>query len=288
MSTKIYDGKRLPDMSVLELHKFCQKLRAKLLPIAQTEYFKLMAQIAQDVYVYVLTGKNISEYPVNMLELGKPSTDFSPYEVFIFAKCQTEKLVMNTSNAIRRIDAVFDADFDVTLCVFPLPNKTLCIPYANHDKLHKHLFAVEEFADYAYWNNTDPASNVMSDEWEQRKIDWHNALPGAGVPRDNGMLFKIIDAPYDIVNRTCVTIDTIKPFFISDDELCKKIAKASVLEREFQKAVDELGGDWVRNGYKGLRKAQQYIDSHKDEVEAAANDLKNVVECSEFFKTQTE
>jgi hypothetical protein len=283
MSTKIYDGKRLPDMSVLELHQFCQKLKAQLLPIAKTEYFKIMAQIAQDAYVYAMTGKNISDYPVNMSELGKPNADFSLYEVFLFAKQQTEKMVTNTSNAIRRIDAVSDADFDVTLCVFPLPDKTLCIPYANHDKLHESLFSVEEFADYAYWNNTDPASNVTSDEWEQRKIDWHTALPGAGVPRDNGMLFKIIDAPYDIVNRTYATIDMIKPFFISDDELRKKVAKSSILEREFQKAVDELGGDWVRNGYKGWCKAQEYVKTHGDEIDQMANELKKTVKFSEFF-----
>jgi hypothetical protein len=288
MSTKIYDGKRLPDMSVLELHQFCQKLKATLLPVVKIEYIKLIATITQSAYMYMITGQNICKYSVNMKELGEPNSEFSSHEIFFFAKEQADKLITNTSNATRRIDSESDADFDVSLCVFPLHDKILCIPYANHETLREVLFSADEFSDYGYWNNTDPPTDMSNDEWRQRKIDWYEALPGPGIPRENGMVFQIIDAPYDVLQRLYVTLDDIIPYFISNEELCKEYAKNSIFEHEFQRCVKELGGDWIRNGYRCLRQAQEYVKSHEDEVQRIDDSLKSTVKCMEFFQEDSQ
>lgn len=288
MSTKIYDGKKLPNMSVLELHQFCKKLKSKLLPIANVEYYKLVAKISQSAYVYLATGQNICDYTVDMPKLGNSLDQTSKYELLSFAREQASKLVANTSAAIRRIDSEPDADFDVSICVFPLSDKILCIPYANHDALHDELFKTEEFEEYGYWNNTDKPLNLTDDEWHQRKCDWDDALPGIGVPRDCGMLFKIIDAPYDIVGKTLLTIDDMVPYFVSNQALCEKLAKNYIFEREFQKSVEERGGDWRMHGYSCLREAQKYVESHRDEIDEMVKHYINTVRCHEFFNSEDE
>lgn len=287
MSTKIYDGKRLPDMSVLELHRFCQKLKANLLPTANIEYCKLVAKIAQSAYMYIQTGQNICDYSVDMTKLSKGCA-INKYELFSFAREQANKLVLNTSAAIRRVDAESDADFDVSICVFPISDKILCIPFANHDELHKKLFETEEFEDYGYWNNVDAPKNICDEEWARRKEDWNEALPGIGVPRDCGMLFKIIDAPYDVIGKTIITIDNILPHFLSDHELCEKFAAKSVLEREFQKHIEEFGENWMQHGYSCLRKAQKYVEEHQEEVKKITEELRETVKCKEFFVREKE
>jgi hypothetical protein len=285
MSTKIYDGKRLPDMSVLELHQFCQRLKAKLIPIAKTEYCKLAANIAQSAYMYTITGQNICDYSVDMTSLTKNGTTIDKYSLFSFARDQASKLVVNTSAAIRRMDSEPDADFDVSICVFPIHDKILCIPFANHDSLHDALFSTEEFVEYGYWNNVDPPAKISNDEWHRRKEDWDEALPGIGVPRDCGMLFKIIDAPYDVVGKTILAIADIAPYFKSNKELCNLYAEKIIFEREFQKKVEELGGDWMKHGYTCLRSARIYVDSHQDEVDMLSEDYRDAVKCLEFFSS---
>lgn len=283
MSTKIYDGKKLPDMSVFELHRFCQRLKANLFPIAKTEYCKLIAKIAQSAYMYAITGQNICDYSVDMTSAGSIDKHNEPHEMFSFARDQASKLVLNTSAAIRRVDSEPDADFDVSICVFPISDKLLCIPFANHDELHKKLFETEEFEEYGYWNNVDAPKNISEEEWCQRKHDWDEALPGVGVPRDCGMLFKIIDAPYDVLGKSLITIDDIFPHFISNQELCEKFAEKFVLEREFQKVIEPYGDDWIHHGYSCLRKAQKYVEEHRCEVEKIAEELGETVKCKEFF-----
>lgn len=288
MSTKIYDGKKLPNMSVLELHRFCQKLKAELLPVAKTEYCKLVAKIAQSAYMYMVTGQNICDYTIDMPNVDIIDKRNDPYGIFSFAREQANKLVLNTSAAIRRVDSEPEADFDVSICVFPIHDKTLCIPFANHDELHKKLFETKEFEEYGYWNNVDAPKGVSDEEWARRKADWDEALPGIGVPRDCGMLFKIIDAPYDVIGKILITVDDILPHFISDEGMCEKFAGKIVFEREFQKAIEPYGKDWMQHGYSSLRKAQKYVEEHRDEVNNIADGYRDVVKCEEFFKKRNE
>ena len=74
-----------------------------------------------------------------------------------------------------------DLDITGSLCLFPIKDKILGIPYINHELL-EHFNTCDRHVEYGYWNNVDPLETCTEEEWEQRKVDWDNALPGHGIP----------------------------------------------------------------------------------------------------------
>lgn len=288
MSTKIYDGKKLCDISLYELNQFYKQLRKELIPVVKREYNKLVAKVAQEIYVYMKTGIYPGEYGLNLKEIQEKQHTWNAFNILDYANKFVRDTVMRTSSAVFVKDAEPDADFDVSLCVFPIKNKILCIPQANHPVLNKVLCDRPEFIEYGYWNNTDPPSNVSASEWEQRKLDWTEALPGVGVPREHGIVIKVIDSPLDAI---CY-LDEVKMNFIAylidDEKVLGNVARTAIIERKFNElmAVDEAhsrGSNGTSNIYKCLRLAHEYFGSHPEEFEFEKDTYRNMFNSCEFF-----
>ncbi|MFE8701087.1 hypothetical protein ACFYKX_10820 [Cytobacillus sp. FJAT-54145] len=82
------------------------------------------------------------------------------------------------------------ADFDFKASFFVCQNsRVLLLLYAEQRELHEFFESHPEVSYYGYWNNTEPDEEVSEEEWEQRKADWDEALPGIGVPRHSMMQF---------------------------------------------------------------------------------------------------
>lgn len=269
MSTKIYNGMKLPNMSVFELNEMYKILRSKLIPIAQQEYYKFVAKIYQAAYVYVKLGVNICEYNIDMTNLP-PKADSD--EILLFAKREACDIISKTRNAVLWSDAEPDADFEVSLCVLPIPETILCIPCANNNELSKELhrilkeyFHVEE---YGYWDNTDKPDELTDDEWDKRRDDWNKALPDAlGVPRQNGFVIKLVDSEFDLTKRLGGDPKFIMPYVESDEVLCKKAAKEHFVKEKYTEYVHDFESDENISVYKAWRLAVEYIQKNPEKVE---------------------
>ena len=285
MSTKIYNGKIIKNMSVFELNEFRKALRKEMIPVAQEQYYKMMAHIMQTAYVMHVTGVNICKYSVELRE-----HDGTPIDIKRIGRKAADDLVTKTSNAVFTYDSEDDADYDVNVCVFPLENKMLAIYYAHNDELYSILKANPAFSDYGYWNNTDKPDDVSEEEWEQRKIDWDNALPGCGVPRVAGITLDIISSKYDI-NRYVDDFAHVSKWFKSDEEIIHAVAKQKAMDEEWTRQMEAAGFpkdkkiDNMVNVpvMKILRKTEEALAAHPEVVENYKKDMVGKINTMEFF-----
>lgn len=270
MSTKIYNGLKLPNMSVFELNEMYKILRSKLIPIAQQEYYKFIAKIYQSAYVYVKLGVNICEYDINMSNLP-PDADND--EILLFAKREACNIISKTRNAILWSDAEPDADFEVSLSILPISDAILCIPSVNNSILSKELktllidyFHVQE---YGYWDNTDMPDELTEDEWNKRRDDWNKALPDAlGVPRQNGFVIKLVDSEFDLTKRTGGVPKFIMPYVESNEVLCRKAANGKLTMEKYQEYIHDFDlADGNISVYKAWKLAREHIENNPEKVE---------------------
>jgi hypothetical protein len=290
MSTTIYNGKRLPEMSVYELNEFYKRLRGELIPMAKREYYKLIVKVCQEIYVYLQTGEYPGHYDLNLNEIKENRQAFksNAKDMLIYAQDFVNNTVRKTSAAVFTYDSESDADFDVSLVVIPIDDKILCMPYANHGVLYDALTNRSELSDYGYWNNTDKPKDISESEWEQRKHDWDKALPRIGVPKENGIVLHIVDAVEDIIELNHINVrQNFMCFLMDDDELLTKVANGVILNREYNKLIEKYtGGDQakaIQVGMKCLRLATEHIKNHPDEVEVEKENYKHMFNSKEFF-----
>jgi hypothetical protein len=292
MSTKIHDGKRLPNMTAYELNNFYQRIRMALLPVAIKEYQQLIARIAQSVYVYLTTGIDLCEYDLDLNDIKEKGITLNAMAIAKYAKHHANRLVKKTSKAILWEDAEMSADFDVSICFLPLADKTLCIPSANNAALMHELTAFPEFIDYGYWNNTDPPKNISEQEWSQRKTDWHNALPGIGVPRENGFVVKVIDAVMDIVYNVdcCANIyHNIQKHLDNDDDLASRVAYRSLVDKKFNELLPKYeDANSGMSTYRIFCTAMHHVDKQKDVLAAETEKYRSIVNSHQFFASLLE
>lgn len=276
MSTKIYNGLKLPNMSVFDLNEMYKTLRSNLIPIAQQEYYKFIAKIFQSAYVYSKLGVSICEYDVDMNNLPPEADDD---EMLLFAKREACNIISKTRNAILWADAEADADFEVSLCILPVSDSILCIPCANNNELNKELqrimmeyFHVEK---YGYWDNTDKPDELTEAEWNKRKNDWSRALPDSlGVPRQNGFVIKLVDSEFDLTKRLGGIPKFIMPYVEPNEDLCKKAAKEKLVMEKYQEYIHDfdLAGGNV-SVYKAWTLAVEYIKNNPEKVEKLTADF---------------
>lgn len=290
MSTTIYRGKRLQDMSVYQLNQFYKKLRSELVPAAKTEYYKLVVKVSQEIYVYLMTGQYPGHYDIDLKKIDEKSAEFRADAKSILEHSRefVNNMITKTSSAIFSYDAESDADLDVSLVVIPIKDKTLCLPYANHDDLYNLLIKRDEITEYGYWNNTDPPEDMNECEWDQRKADWDEALPSIGIPKNNGMVLHIVDAVSDILEYHYIDIrDKFMSHMIDDEEFLTKVANGVILHREYMKLMEsddvEEGRDKISVAMRCLRISTEYIKDHPEEVEETKSIYRPMLNSKEFF-----
>ena len=290
MSTTIYRGKRLQDMSVYQLNQFYKKLRSELVPAAKREYYKLVVKVSQEIYVYLMTGEYPGHYHIDLKKIDEKSVELraDANAILEHAREFVNQMVTQTSQAVFAYDSESEADFDVSIVVIPIHDKTLAMPYADHDVLYKLLTNRPEITEYAYWNNTDHPEDISDDEWEHRKVDWDEALPNIGIPKNNGMVLHIVDAVSDILEHHYIDIKSnFMSFLIDDDEFLTKVANGVILHREYMKLMESGnendGRDKITSAMRCLRLATEYIKDHPEEVEETKAIYKPMINSSEFF-----
>jgi len=155
MSTKIYNGGRLPLTSLEVLLCWCREAR-KVLVEARAEQLRSRYTLKQ--YRKERDELQKRAWRIETTCLRDPAADFS-----------------------------FNATF------FPLREATLVIPFQDNPGMLKAWNRLPYLIEYGYWNNTDIPAECTDTEWSQRKDDWDLALPGSGVPQDHGFDFIFTD-----------------------------------------------------------------------------------------------
>lgn len=96
-----------------------------------------------------------------------------------------------TAESNGRTDRVLDylLSMRAELCIMPTKDKILAIPYFNQHGWNEKLLEMPWVKEYGYWDNTDQPDDMSDADWEQRKIDWDDALGSehfSGIPAAAG------------------------------------------------------------------------------------------------------
>lgn len=173
MSTKIYDGMIFTDHpSMYALNRRFSFIREEIQELFRKKY-----------------NQSIITYAVDLIDkkaLGQPlhvnATSF-PRKVITEACSRVEERWKKIKKTGLRDP---DFDFYAEVSVFPLRNKMLMMPFIENREALELLKRQPWIKPYGYWDNVDPDESCSPREWEQRKKDWHKALPGIGVPSQCG------------------------------------------------------------------------------------------------------
>lgn len=166
MSTKISHGYRLPKLTLDELHLFCQKARTALRDQIKTSIAKAYAIIGQTII------DSQSLHLPNNFQFGKNKVELNGS----IQNCVGSILcaAQHEIKMSKRRDQEFDFQCDFTIHV--LPDKILCLFYAEQDEFVQVWESLPEVQEYRYCNNTDRPQNITEVEWERRGNEWDATL----------------------------------------------------------------------------------------------------------------
>ena len=263
MSTKIYDGLQIKYMSMQNLNEYFKNLRKELIPIANEEYLKVLARIVECFVVYAQTNVQLNSPIKNYSVLKNNSKNEIRY--------QSEKVALEIMKSNKAAETIMeyesDLDFDVKISIFPINKKLLALPYVSNERLKKELLSKPEIMEYGYWNNVDRPENISSAAWKRRKNNWDKALPGLGIPSENGFLFEILDSKMHAFTFIS-DFKKLYPYFSSNDKLEKEVAFNMLLNKKYDEFKEITPPEELeRNTMSIYFKARDYIKAHPEELE---------------------
>lgn len=184
MSTKIFNGYMLPNMSLKNLDAFVKKARKKMLE-AHNEMGEEMTikKAVRFLDMHCIYGAEKFE---DVSQDGMKFRDtYSPY---LWAYFGLNEKAQKAEQSDRRTDS--DYDFKSNLCLFPIRGKILAMFFSQHQRFTDVWNSFDEVSEYNYWNNTDKPDELTDEQWERRRKDWDTALPGIGIPSENGFIIE--------------------------------------------------------------------------------------------------
>lgn len=165
MSTKIYNGYRIPMMPFDHLHTFIAGFMQTVRSVATTEASRRVTALA----VEILDSLRLREpLPPFAAEIVSDSLEWTPKSVA--RVCVTKRITKARQQNER--DPAYD--FDCSLTFIPHGKKILALCYSEQfEHLWRAFPGVEE---YGYWNNTDKPDDVSDAAWRRRSDDWDAAI----------------------------------------------------------------------------------------------------------------
>lgn len=162
-----------PSAYVLRLRM--QELRDKAHEILNRLFIKKVAEDCCDL----LDSKALRKSPYNIIL--KDSTKHSDVLFTAIAHVNASNLECQKRGSR---NPYYDFNFEVE--IIPLKNKILLLPFTEQSECLALIRDQPWIQSYGYWNNSDPEEGVSEKEWSQRENDWNLALPGIGIPAENG------------------------------------------------------------------------------------------------------
>lgn len=232
MSTKIYNGYKIKNLTTKELKEFVDELKDKFEKIyrekfinsfslhmvsfldnlsildAEYKYTKNSSQIEKelkDLYfhqipVQKIVNRHLMKKPLNptMDEVLKYFDGFWGSCIEVFYNEVSNLSICKDIAEIPNIDS-----FNCEMCIYPLEDKILLQAFGDLDTYFQNICYSRKKVDkefckkyglvfYGYWNNIEKPNNVTKKEWNIRGEEWNKVLKGIGIPIENGLLLTII------------------------------------------------------------------------------------------------
>lgn len=239
MSTKIYRGRRLaaPIGVIYEL-LIQAKGQASLLGIhIQAETLAANAT------------KLIDEARIAGRDLGTPLAD-------AYRKLRADREAILTTRERNP-----DADFEFELWLFPKGKITLCMVNTEQAQFLEWFDDLPFVSDHSYWNGSDRPDSVTPKQWAQRKADWNDVLPGAGVPNHRCLRLQMFDhhapLPFDV--------DAIAQFAPDVESRLETHARQIHRDEAYKRIIAENPSetpDAMHSIFENIRKAEKEIDTN--------------------------
>lgn len=177
MSIKIYNGYTLslPNKNIKTVQSFCKQLSIKMNQDKTLLVKKMFAEKITAQFDQNFLDQSLNQTPLNLM--SKLWNDILDR--------QKQITVTNFRDP--------EIDFEVQLCLIPLKTKLLVLYWGEREEFLKTWKSTPGVQEYHYQNSTDRPENISSYEWRKRKNDWASALPNSGNPKDNGLVFTLVD-----------------------------------------------------------------------------------------------
>lgn len=180
MSTKIYNGYKFrKPANLLQIKNFCVKLQKKITPLAQNQYKRTYLTELANAY-----DRNQFGFFDDCMYFINKSSYFN-MGIMDFMSARMDKIAQT-----RERDPQYDFNFSIT--IHPLKNgEVLLLLFTERSDFTKAFDTMKEIQDYHYQNQSDRPSRISEKKWNQRKIDWDEALGGDGwaTPIESGLSF---------------------------------------------------------------------------------------------------
>lgn len=217
MSTKIYNGYQinLPNTKLLTLQQFCLTLSHQL----NQEKTLLTAQNFARRLTFQLDRQTV--------KLSPPPEDGKSLISSLWAEVREN--YKETSYWSKDPDF----DFKVEVVFIPVKRKLLALYFGYNKKFLKIWEQHPLVKDYHYQNQTNRPQDISARQWLNRKKDWNLALPGPGIPSENGLTFILCSdhiRPPDFVD--------FAPYIPPLNERAQTCAREVVLNKKFQASTN--------------------------------------------------
>lgn len=173
MSTKIYDGYRLP---LDQLPTFVPTANEALIEAAGQDYLNLYVS----VLLNILKNNDTVQYH-NQMNLDR-------YDSIWMKTRQAVDIVLNGGFSVYKgwyAVCFYGTEWCYLICFFGSKNT---------QKAWEQLVEDTGLEFYGYWNNTDPQKGISKREWKSRGKVWEKVLPGYRPISRAGMLFDIYES----------------------------------------------------------------------------------------------
>lgn len=177
MSTKIYDGYRLPNMSPYKLMQFLQSFRQPMNEAAYTLYKKAVLGVGVEILDRAAAGLLITGF-------NKLGAAYYTAKEFVREK---QKEIKNTG--LRNPTY----DFSCEVCIMPAKQRLHVMLFTEQREMRDIWKQHPKVKFYGYWNNTDRPDNVSERAWRARGEQWDEVLGESGVPGHSGFAYDFID-----------------------------------------------------------------------------------------------
>ena len=272
MSTKIYNGYRLPKMDNIKLMSFLGKVKSKIDVIHKKLWNQCVAQQAT-----TLIDLNALGEKKQVIELLKKSdrynskenwTEFCPKWVAYDSIRERIKKVAETSLRDPEID------FDFHLCLIPTKTQILALLYTEQNEMTKAWESFKEVSSYYYFNNSDRPDKVSVAEWNKRKRDWDKALGADGIPGTKSLQYHPIDKffPFPSYEDIKAYIPSLndRAFMHAEDAAFQEFVNTSK-DKEIKKKAENRQFVSLIMDFRGYRKnpeGKKLMDKHVKKIKS--------------------
>ena len=274
MSTKIYNGYKLPNMSLLELHDFCMKLKKNIREELEKLYISKLSLLATNIIDNIKLGffttDSVKEYFNNYNSKNKDTIIPSLAAEIYMHECRKRIKVSNQR------DPFSDFSFDVTF--FPTANNILAITFTDQKTFREIWESQSNVEYYGYWNNTDPIDGISYEDWEKRGEEWDEVLGEDAVPALNGFTFDPIADNYPFFS-TEKLVEYQPDLEFRKNRLAIKIMDKIFYEKNPAEKKENNFHELYSNYHKWFKANQELFEETKNNIK-----IKEKLEIEDFRK----